>query len=73
MAERGRNWTDDETQALLAIWAEENIQRQLLGATRNATVFQRISEDLQPHGYVRDWKQCCEKIKALKKKHFASN
>ena len=37
MAECGRNWTDDEIRALLAIWAEENIQRQSLGATRNAT------------------------------------
>ena len=72
MAERGRNWTDDEIRTLLAIWAEENIQRQLLGATRNATVFQRISQDLQQHGYVRNWKQCREKIKALKKKYKES-
>ena len=33
---------------------------------------QRISQDLQQHGYVRDWKQCREKIKALKKKYKES-
>ena len=53
MTEHGRNWTDNEIRASLVIWAE-NIQRQLLGATRNATVFQRISQELQQHGYVHD-------------------
>lgn len=69
MAERGRNWTDDEIRALLAIWAEDRIQRQLLGTVRNAAVFRTISDKLQQRGHSRDTKQCREKIKALKKKY----
>ena len=69
MAERGRNWTDEEISALLAIWSEDRIQRQLLGTIRNATVFRTISNKMQERGHVRDPKQCREKIKALKKKY----
>ena len=43
MADRGRNWTDEEIRALLAIWSDATIQRQLLGATRNTAVFRNIS------------------------------
>ena len=39
MADRGRKWTDEEIRALLAIWSDAKIQRQLLGATRNTTMF----------------------------------
>ena len=69
MAERGRNWSDDEIRALLAIWSEDTIQRQLLGAVRNAAVFRTISGKLQERGHVRDPKQCRKKIKSLKKKY----
>ena len=50
MAERGRNWTDEEISALLAIWSEDRIQRQLLGTIRNATVFRTISNKMQERG-----------------------
>ena len=69
MAERGRNWTDKEIRALLAIWSEDKIQRQLLGAIRNAAVFRMILNKLRQRGHLRDTKQCREKIKALKKKY----
>ena len=70
MAERGRNWTDDEICALLSIWAEDSIQRQLLGATRNSTVFRTIADKLKiMTGLERDERQCWEKIKSLKKKY----
>ena len=59
MVERGRSWTGAEKWALLAIWLDETIQRQLLeGTTRNRA----ISERLQQRGHLRNERQCQEKI-----------
>ena len=69
MAERGRIWTDDEIAALLAAWSEDTIQRQLLGATRNNVAWRTIADALRSQGFDRDFKQCREKIKQLKKKY----
>ena len=69
MAEHEHNWTDEEIRALLAIWSEDRIQKQLLGVIRNAAVFRTISIKLRQQGQLRDRKQCHEKIKALKKKY----
>ena len=57
MADRGRNWTDEGIRALLAIWSDATIQRQLLGATSNTAVFRNISQKLRERGYSRDEKQ----------------
>ena len=67
MAERGRTWSEPEIAALLAKWAEAGIQRQLLGAVRNVHPYREIANELRRQGYERDYKQCREKIKALKK------
>ena len=57
MAAPGRTWNDDEVQALLAIWANASIQKQLLGAVRNKTVFNKIADELAGKGYQRDAKE----------------
>ena len=67
MAERGRTWSDRETAVLLAKWSDETIQRQLRGAVRNVVPFRAIADELRRQGFERDFKQCREKIKALKK------
>ena len=72
MVERGWNWTDKEISALLAIRSEGRVQRQLLGAIRNASVFTTISNTMQEHGHIQDPKQCHEKSKALEKKYKES-
>ena len=69
MATRGRVWSDDEVAALLACWSEDSIQRQLLGAVRNTVPYKAIAEELSRQGFSRDFKQCREKIKALKKRY----
>jgi hypothetical protein len=69
MAERGRIWTDNEIAALLAVWAEESIQRQFLGKVRNVVPYRAIADELRKKGFHRDFKQCREKIKQLKKKY----
>ena len=49
MADRGCKWTDEEIRALLAIWSNAMIQRQLLGATRNTAVFRNTKTRCKFH------------------------
>ena len=49
MADRGYKWTDEEIRALLAIWSDATIQRQLLGTTRNTAVFRNIKSRFKFH------------------------
>ena len=67
----GSTWMDVEVRAFLAVWGEENIQQQLDGAVRNKTVYQTIARKLRDLGYNRDWVQCRNKIKNLKKQYKA--
>ena len=69
MATRGRVWSDQEVAALLAVWSEDSIQGQLLGAVRNTIPYKAIAQELSRQGFSRDYKQCREKVKALKKKY----
>ena len=50
MAEKGKVWSERETRALLDIWCEGEIQRQLQGAVRNDLVYSRIVADLASAG-----------------------
>ncbi|KAM4854417.1 bifunctional phosphoribosylaminoimidazole carboxylase/phosphoribosylaminoimidazole succinocarboxamide synthetase isoform 2-T2 [Thomomys bottae] len=62
----GKHWTKEEVQALLSVWAEKNIRKQLYGTLRNKGIFIYIAERLQSLGVYRDWKQCRAKYKNLK-------
>ncbi len=46
MATRERVWSDQEVAALLAVWSEDSIQRQLLGAVWNTIPYKVIAEEL---------------------------
>lgn len=59
-------WSDDEVQALLSLYAEESIQQQLHGATRNDKVYSCISARLDELDIHRSSKQVREKLKKLK-------
>ncbi|KAJ8397541.1 hypothetical protein AAFF_G00438170 [Aldrovandia affinis] len=65
-ADVGRNWQEEEVRALVSIWAEEPVKRQLENATRNRDIFLHISQRLRQLGVERDWKQCRTKYKNLK-------
>ena len=71
MAARGRMWTDAEIALLLNVWSEDSIQKQLQGALRNEVPYKKIAAELEKAGYNRSFKQCREKIKALKKRYNA--
>ncbi|XP_067099897.1 uncharacterized protein [Osmerus mordax] len=59
-------WSIGEVRTFLCLIADERIQRELEGATRNQKVYQEVSELLVAHGYQRTFKQCREKLKKLK-------
>ncbi|XP_032360897.1 uncharacterized protein LOC116672973 isoform X2 [Etheostoma spectabile] len=59
-------WTDAEVQALLALYATEELQRDLEGSTRNIKIFGKISIELAQMGVYHTVKQCREKVKKLK-------
>ncbi|KAF4106759.1 uncharacterized protein LOC131550929 [Onychostoma macrolepis] len=60
------SWSAEEVQTFLSLIAEERIQRELDGATRNEKVFQEVAKLLAAHGYHRTYKQCRDKLKKLK-------
>uniref|UniRef100_A0A5F7ZRZ3 Myb/SANT-like DNA-binding domain-containing protein n=1 Tax=Macaca mulatta TaxID=9544 RepID=A0A5F7ZRZ3_MACMU len=62
----GKHWTEEEVKALLSVWAEKNIRKQLYGTLRNKGIFIYIAKRLQSLGVYRDWKQCRAKYKNLK-------
>ncbi|KAM9384009.1 multifunctional protein ADE2-like [Pholidichthys leucotaenia] len=66
VSDTGRNWNDQEVQALIHIWSDERICRQLESSTRKRDIFVQISNRLMQQGIERDWKQCHTKYKNLK-------
>ncbi|XP_030047280.1 bifunctional phosphoribosylaminoimidazole carboxylase/phosphoribosylaminoimidazole succinocarboxamide synthetase isoform X5 [Microcaecilia unicolor] len=67
----GKHWSDHEVRALIHIWSDETIQKQLEGATRNKEIFEEIANRLMEFGIDRDWKQCRTKYKNLKYEYHA--
>ena len=67
-------WTcsDQEIAALLAKSVDETIQTQLLRTVCNVIPYRTIANELCRQGFEKDYKQCREKIKALKKKTMDS-
>uniref|UniRef100_A0A3B5AVU8 Uncharacterized protein n=1 Tax=Stegastes partitus TaxID=144197 RepID=A0A3B5AVU8_9TELE len=63
------NWSQAETRALLDVWSEEKIQRDLEESFRNENVYREVSGRLAAMGMSRSAKQCREKIKKLKQEY----
>ncbi len=61
------SWSVEEVQTFLSLLiAEERIQQELDGATRNEKGFLEVAKLLAAHGYRRTYKQCRDKLKQLK-------
>lgn len=52
--------------ALISIWGDDKVQRELDGAVRNKQIYTSISRKMMKLGYERDWQQCKTKVKNLK-------
>ena len=62
------SWPDDDVKALITIWGEETVQKQLKSVSRNKPVFLSISTKLQQiYNLDYSWTQVKNKIKNLTK------
>lgn len=66
VSDTGRNWSDQEVRALVEVWSDERVCKQLESSTRKRDIFVQISNRLMQQGIERDWKQCHTKYKNLK-------
>ena len=62
-------WNTEETKAIVGVWGEANVQKQLDGVARNRVVYEGIAAEMEKLGYKRSWEQCRTKIKNLTHKY----
>ncbi|XP_034381657.1 uncharacterized protein LOC117725905 isoform X2 [Cyclopterus lumpus] len=62
-------WTEQETVALVEVWAADDVQHSLKTCVRNGHIFTDISEKMVAAGYPRSTEQCHSRIKRLKKSY----
>lgn len=60
-------WGEQETEALVEVWAADDVQHGLKTCVRNGHIFVDIAERLAAAGYARSAEQCQARIKRLKK------
>ncbi|KAA8580146.1 hypothetical protein FQN60_005681 [Etheostoma spectabile] len=56
-------WTEQETVALVEVWAADDVQDSLKTCVRNGHIFADISEKMAAIGYLRTAEQCHSRIK----------
>ncbi|KAG7272307.1 hypothetical protein CRUP_011232 [Coryphaenoides rupestris] len=66
-----QHWPLGETQALLNVWAEHSVQRQMEGLSRNEEVIQYMVGELAKLGIRRTSTQVREKLKKLRQQYKA--
>ncbi|XP_030649497.1 uncharacterized protein LOC115829483 [Chanos chanos] len=59
-------WADSETQVLIDIWGNEQVQNNLRGCVKNRHIFSQISQAMAEQGYNRTAEQCQSRVKRLK-------
>ncbi|XP_054480641.1 uncharacterized protein zgc:113263 [Anoplopoma fimbria] len=62
-------WTEQETVALVEVWAADDVQHSLKTCVRNGHIFADLSEKMIAMGYPRTTEQCHSRIKRLKKSY----
>ncbi|XP_068449254.1 uncharacterized protein [Clinocottus analis] len=62
-------WTEEETFALVEVWAADDVQHSLKTCVRNGHIFTDIAEKMVAAGYPRTTEQCHSRIKRLKKSY----
>ncbi|XP_036004839.1 uncharacterized protein LOC105915894 [Fundulus heteroclitus] len=62
-------WSPDEVQVLITLWAQPNIQNQLLASEENEEVFAYLSDELAQVGFSKSPQQCSLKVDKLKQRY----
>ena len=65
-ADRGANWSYEETITLINIWSDTNIQEEFEKSRRNAPIFEKVAKKMIEAGYERNMVQCQQKINSLR-------
>ncbi|XP_053118561.1 zinc finger protein with KRAB and SCAN domains 2-like [Hemicordylus capensis] len=65
--QRAVNWGEKETRAFLSIWGHERTQKMLQHQYRNEEVYKKIAVQMVGMGYDRDWEQCRQRAKDLRR------
>nr|XP_060615271.1 uncharacterized protein LOC132765106 isoform X1 [Anolis sagrei ordinatus] len=60
-------WTDEETRAFIQVWGDDAVQGALASNYRTVAQFQWIADEMRARGYNRDWEQCRERAKVLRR------
>nr|XP_020665754.1 zinc finger and SCAN domain-containing protein 20-like isoform X2 [Pogona vitticeps] len=60
-------WTDEETRAFIQVWGDDAVQSALASNYRTVAQFQWIADEMRARGYNRDWEQCRERAKVLRR------
>ena len=62
-------WSASATRALISVWGEQDIQKQLDRVVRNQVVYEKVAASLLELGYEFTWKQCRTKVKNVTQKY----
>ncbi|XP_062993641.1 zinc finger and SCAN domain-containing protein 20-like [Elgaria multicarinata webbii] len=65
--QRAVNWGEKETRAFLSIWGHARVQKMLQHQYRNEEVYKKIAAQMAALGYDRDWEQCRQRAKDLRR------
>ena len=69
--ERGNNWTQKETMALIDIWSEDQIKSEMEKSQYKSKIIGKIFQKMKDAGFNRSVKQYVIKIKGLRDEYFA--
>ncbi|KAM9328767.1 uncharacterized protein KZ484_020133 isoform 2-T2 [Pholidichthys leucotaenia] len=61
------SWTEQETCALIEVWAADDVQHSLKTSIHNGHIFAEIAEKMATIGYLKSAEQCQTRMKSLKK------
>ncbi|KAJ7313832.1 hypothetical protein JRQ81_005572 [Phrynocephalus forsythii] len=67
--QRAAKWGERETRDFLSIWGHDSIQGQLHQQYRNEEVYKQIAAQMAALGYDRDWEQCRQRAKDLRRSY----
>ncbi|XP_020663050.3 zinc finger and SCAN domain-containing protein 20 [Pogona vitticeps] len=68
-AQRAAKWGERETRDFLSIWGHDSVQGQLHQQYRNEEVYKQIATQMAALGYDRDWEQCRQRAKDLRRSY----
>ena len=62
-----KQWSEEETKCLVALWCSAEVQGKLNGASRTKPVYLSIQREMATAGYERSLDQIINKLKKIKK------